>query len=47
MLNAKTPFIVEGNILIDTANKKGVEIEIKKNNKKIWHSKFMKSENPK
>lgn len=39
--------LIEGNILIDTANKEGVEVEIKKNNKKIWHSKFIKSENPK
>ena len=37
---------MEGNILIDTANKKGVEVK-KNNYKKIRHSNFMKSENPK
>jgi len=46
MFLVETLFITEGNILNDTENKKGVEIEVKKI-KKIRHSNFIKSENPK
>ena len=37
--------LMEGDIKIDTANMDGIEVEVKKNNKIIWHSKVLKSEN--